>query len=150
MPEVRQLGRLVTHAPGLGVQPSSNFNAISNPSISDLSDSDVAAKAVADAKEIPSIWFVNFPSPTAVGQPKLQAYMQSVQDYRCWASLLWWKTVYGQSAIPQDGSQASISARSAYCARVGVHHMKTTPWYKDPPSQFSTILTNLIYARNEC
>lgn len=94
-----------------------------------LSDKDVASKAVEDAKEVPSIWFVNFPTKAAAAQEKMLGdYMQNVQDYRSWASLIWWRTVYGNAKVPQDSSKASIAARSAFAAKVGVKHMRTTPW----------------------
>ncbi|BAE55456.1 hypothetical protein F9C07_399 [Aspergillus flavus] len=94
-----------------------------------LPDKDVATKAVQDAKEVPSIWFVNFPTKQAAAEKKVLAdFMQSVQDYRCWASLIWWRTVYSNPNIPQDGKKESVAKRSAYAAKVGVKHMKTTPW----------------------
>lgn len=94
-----------------------------------IADKDVAEKAVDDSKDAPSIWFVNFPEKKAAEQKSLLAdYMQNVQDYRCWASLIWWRTVYGQPKVPQDGSAASKAARSAYCAKVAAKHMRQTPW----------------------
>ncbi|KAF2840444.1 hypothetical protein M501DRAFT_1015498 [Patellaria atrata CBS 101060] len=89
----------------------------------------VADKAVQDAKQAPSVWFVNFPDKSSADQKHaLGDYMQDVQDYRCWASLVWWKTVYGNTSVPQDGSKESTAKRSAYCAKVAMKHMRMTPW----------------------
>ncbi|KXJ94996.1 hypothetical protein Micbo1qcDRAFT_156787 [Microdochium bolleyi] len=86
-------------------------------------------KAVADAKEFPCLWFVNFATPEASGQPDaLAKYIQDVQDYRCWASLVWWKTAYAQQKLPQDGSRSAIAMRNSYCAKVATKHMQQTPW----------------------
>ncbi|KAE8356260.1 hypothetical protein BDV28DRAFT_127289 [Aspergillus coremiiformis] len=126
------LGQIIDSATGLGESPPPTYDAINaaaSSSSSDISDKDVADKAVSDAKEIPSIWFVNFPTQQAAAQQAaLKEYTQEIQDYRCWASLIWWRTVYANPQIPQDGSKESIAARSAYAAKVGVHHMKQTPW----------------------
>ena len=134
MPAVFDLGKLIDLSQGLGIQPPVTVDAMMAAADSaPLSDKDVAAKAVQDTKETPSVWFVNFPDKSAAAQTALLAgYMQNVQDYRCWASLVWWRTVFGNAKIPQDGSKEAIAARSAYCARVAVHHMKMTPWYIIP------------------
>lgn len=94
-----------------------------------ITDQDVAKKAVDDSADTPSVWFVNFPQKEAAEQKSLLAgYLQNVQDYRCWASLVWWRTVYSQKAVPQDNSPESKAARSAYCAKVATKHMRMTPW----------------------
>ena len=55
-----------------------------------LDDKTVADQAVADSKNAPSIWFANFPNKEAAGAKKtLASYMQHVENYRCWASLIW-------------------------------------------------------------
>ncbi|OTA65972.1 hypothetical protein K449DRAFT_458016 [Hypoxylon sp. EC38] len=130
MSESFNLGKLIDLYPGLGPQPPVAYNdTMVVAANTRLDDKDVADKAAHDSKEIPSVWFVNFPDKSAAAQKELLAkYMQSIQDYRCWASLVWWRTVFGNSQIPQDGKRESVATRSAYCARVAVHHMKTTPW----------------------
>ncbi|KAI0836851.1 hypothetical protein F5Y06DRAFT_298085 [Hypoxylon sp. FL0890] len=130
MSEVFDVGKVVDLYSGLGVQPAAAFNDLmAVAGKTELPNKEVAEKAVKDAKEVPSVWFVNFPDKTSTEHKGvLQKYMQSIEDYRCWASLVWWRTVYGSDKIPQDGKKESIATRSAYCARVAVHHMKTTPW----------------------
>jgi len=108
-----------------------DFDAIiaaANPSTID--DKKVADQAVKDAKETPSLWFVNFPSKDAAttGSKELAAFMQDVLDYRCWASGVWWKTVYSSTKVPQDGSKESTARRSAFVAKVGMKHMRSTGW----------------------
>lgn len=131
MAEVIDLGQLINCSLGLGEMPPPTYEAIQAAAYSvSNDDKDVAKKAVEDTKETPSIWFVNFPNQAAAGQQKLLGeYMQEIQDYRSWASLIWWRTVYANSKVPQDSSKESASKRSAYCAKVAAHHMKTTPWY---------------------
>ncbi|KAI1412727.1 hypothetical protein F5Y13DRAFT_189928 [Hypoxylon sp. FL1857] len=130
MAAVFDVGKVVDLSPGLGSQPPVTYNGIMTlADKAPLSDKEVAKKAVEDTKEVPSVWFVNFPDKAAAEHTQvLRKYMQSVEDYRCWASLTWWRTVYGNSQIPQDGAQKSIAARSSYCAKVATHHMKSTPW----------------------
>jgi len=124
------LGKLVDLSPGLGVQPPISFNAIRAAADSaPQSDKEVADKAVKDSKDVPSIWFVNFPAKSTADNTELLAkYMQNIEDYRSWASLIWWRTVFGNTKIPQDDSKESKATRSAYLAKVAVHHMKLTPW----------------------
>jgi hypothetical protein len=125
------LGHIVNLAQPVGAQPPASMEGIAAAAEAATDDNkEVAAKAVQDSKETPSVWFVNFPNKEAAEQQKkLAEYMQNVEDYRCWASLTWWRTVFSQPKIPQDGSQAAIATRSAYCARVAAKHMQMTPWY---------------------
>jgi hypothetical protein len=123
------LGKLTELDSGLEVKFPATSDAYLYPAdgAEELPDEETAAKAVADSGSVPSIWFVNFPK-SGIPSDLLEEYMQNVLDYRCWASLIWWKSVYGNSQIPQDGSRESEIARSAYCAKVGTKHMKLTPW----------------------
>jgi hypothetical protein len=133
------LGKLVDLSPGLGVQPPIAFISIKAAADSaPQSDKEVAEKAVKDSKDVPSIWFVNFPEKSAAERTKLLAkYMQNIEDYRCWSSLIWWRTVFGNTKIPQDDSNESKATRTAFLAKVAVHHMKLTPWYVIPPFKSS-------------
>jgi hypothetical protein len=133
MSQTVDLGRL-TSAEKMSVDDMEfdfGFNSISTFSAGDLTDKEVADKAVADAREVPSVWFVNFPSKDAAteGSSELKKFMQDVLDYRSWASLIWWRTVYAHPKIPQDNSKPSIAARSAFAAKCAMKHMKDTPWY---------------------
>lgn len=125
-------GILTDRSQGLGAQPPAAYDMIAAVAASGTdTDQQVAEKAVNDSMQTPSVWFVNFPSKAAAGQQELLGkYMQNVQNYRSWASLVWWKTVFAADPkkIPQDGSSGSAATRSAYCARVAVKHMQTTPW----------------------
>ncbi|KAH7011146.1 hypothetical protein EDB80DRAFT_891026 [Ilyonectria destructans] len=122
------LGQLADLAPQSGVQLNVTFDAMAARD-DWLNDKEVAEKAVQEAKEIPSVWFVDLPNETSPPPKELLAkYMQSVQDYRSWASLLWWGTVFSHNKVPQDGSHEAIAARSAFCAKVATRHMQMTPW----------------------
>lgn len=125
------LGTIIEVPPDKGVQPPQTFEDIMAAlDMIGFPDDEVAKKAVHDNKDQPSIWFVDFPDQAAADQPQLlQKYMQSIQDYRCWASVVWWSNAFGCPKIPQDGNLSSVAARSAYCAKVGVKHMRGTPWY---------------------
>lgn len=123
------LDQLADLAPQSGVQLNVTLNAMT--AMDDwLNDTKkIAEKAVQEAKEIPSVWFVDLPNETSASPKELLAkYMQSVQDYRSWASFLWWRTVFGQNKVPQDGSHEAIATRSAFCAMVATRHMQMTPW----------------------
>ncbi|KAF2135615.1 uncharacterized protein K452DRAFT_303423 [Aplosporella prunicola CBS 121167] len=130
MPEPVDLGKLVDLNPGLGPQPPMTYDGIMEAAgRSTLSDKEIAEKAKEEWDSFPSIWFCNFPDqPSTSMQQRLAEYMQDIKDYRSWASLIWWRTVFSHPDMPQDSSMQSRIRRSAYCARVGVHHMKTTPW----------------------
>ena len=148
MAEATELGKLTSCSTDADVLPPSTFNdiqALAN-SDADIDDKSIAERAVKDTKEVPSIWFVNFPSKSATSQPKhLAAYMQDIQDYRCWASLVWWRKVFSTGALPQDGSETSIRIRNAYCAKMGIYHMKTTPWYGLSQFIYPFRMLNCIY-----
>lgn len=151
-PKVIDLGKLVELFPDAGIQPPQTYDAIiAAADAGTLDDKTIVDKALQDNKEMPSVWFVNFPDkPAAAQQEKLRKYMQSIQDYRCWASLIWWRTVYSQPNIAQDGSPEAIAARSAYCAKVAVTHMKKTPWYVIPLNSASeNQITEHPQARSE-
>ncbi|KZM24086.1 uncharacterized protein EKO05_0010257 [Ascochyta rabiei] len=126
-----ELGLLIhAKAPKVDI-PIGHFDAvIAAAEDSALDEKTVADKSVKDAQEAPSLWFVNFPSKEAAtsGSKELGPYMQDVLDYRCWASNVWWKTVYSNSKVPQDGSKESTAKRSAFAAKVGMKHMTQTPW----------------------
>ncbi|KAF3761664.1 hypothetical protein M406DRAFT_358068 [Cryphonectria parasitica EP155] len=125
------LGTLVSSSISGGPAAPENFHAVTRLGDTvNIDDKTVADKAVEDSKTTPSLWFVNFPTKDAAtaGSKQLAAYMQNVIDYRCWASGRWWRTVYANNKVPQDGSKASTDARSAYCAKVAITDMKTTPW----------------------
>ncbi len=130
MSKVVDLGTLINLA-NVGVQPPKTYEGINNAAQrATMSDDEVARRAVEDSKIVPSVWFVNFPTVLAQQQQHLlRQYEQSIMDYRSWASLVWWRTVFSAPEVPQDASQESITIRSAYCARVATQHMKTTPWY---------------------
>ncbi|KPM37965.1 hypothetical protein AK830_g8589 [Neonectria ditissima] len=128
------LGKLCDSSAGGGVPPPASVNALmAAAEFSQLTDQQVVDKAIQDAKLIPSVWFVNFVDPAAAAQQQtLAKHMQSVDEYRNWASLIWWRAVFSQRKIPQDGSEQAIEKRSAYCAKVAAFHMKQTPWYVIP------------------
>ena len=133
MSQTVNLGRL-TSAETISVDDIEfdfSFNSKSTYSAGDLSDKNVADKALADAKEVPSVWFVNFPSMEAAteGSSELKKFMQDILDYRSWASLVWWRTVYEHPQMPKDDSTPSKAKRSAFAAKCAMQHMKQTPWY---------------------
>ncbi|KAM3516731.1 hypothetical protein NHJ13051_009638 [Beauveria bassiana] len=107
----------------------SEFQAFAAANNGEISDKEIASRAVADSQIVPSIWFVNFPEPEAwKNKDVLSKYMENIEDYRCWASLVWWRTVYTNKAVPQGSSLDDVAFRNAYCARVATKHMQTTPW----------------------
>lgn len=117
-----------------GIQPPDSYHEILEVAATDgddpKSDKEIVDKAVADSKESPSIWFVNFPDKTTVGQQALLAdYMQNVQDYQNWASLVWWRTVYNSAKIPKDDKPETKAIRRSFLAKVATKHMRLTPWY---------------------
>ncbi|KAK7419928.1 hypothetical protein QQZ08_010631 [Neonectria magnoliae] len=124
------LGKLCDNSTGVDVHPPASVNALMAFADSDqLSDQQVVQKAMQDAKTFPSVWFVNFVDPLAAAQPQpLAKHMQNVNEYRNWASFVWWRTVFNQRKLPQDDSEQSVEKRSAYCAKVASYHMKQTPW----------------------
>ena len=133
MPDTVNLGRLAS-ADNMSVDDVDfdfSFDSMSTFSATSLTDKEVADKALADAKEVPSVWFVNFPSKEAAteGSSELKIYMQDILDYRSWASLIWWRNVYASTKVPQDSSVPSIAKRSAFMAKLAMKHMQETPWY---------------------
>ncbi|KAJ5094399.1 hypothetical protein N7456_010260 [Penicillium angulare] len=89
-------------------------------------------KAISDTENEPSIWWVDFPDKQSVEKQDLLAItMNKVNEYRNWASLQWWQTVFGNDQrVPQDSSAPSATIRSSFCAEVASVHMKQTPWYE--------------------
>ncbi|KAK0642536.1 hypothetical protein DIS24_g8939 [Lasiodiplodia hormozganensis] len=129
-PEATDLGRLSELPQDATIQTLETYDAImATADFCKLDDKTTADKAVQDNTKMPSVWFVNFPNKLpAEQQEKLRIYQQSILDYRCWASLIWWRNVYSRPDIGQDDEPEEIAARTAYCAKVAVAHMKKTPW----------------------
>jgi hypothetical protein len=149
------LGQIINLHPGLGVNPPQTHAAIMMLVAADAapSDKDIVDRAVADAKQIPGLWFVDFENPAInnpAGQEMLKGYMKNVQDYRSWASLVWNKTVQLEPTMPKDSDFMSSAKRSAYLAKVARAHMRATPWYVTQTcpcfaaGYVSTLLTNYL------
>lgn len=132
MTSVRQFGELTSSSFGIGPLPPFNFDLINQLAQATAGgDAQVIQRAITGQRNARSLWFLNFPTQTLLSQnaAKYEQYMQNILDYRSWASLIWNRTVYTSTQIPQDSSKASQAIQNAYLARVAVHHMKTTPWY---------------------